>query len=112
VRTVVLILLLSLPVMAQNKSVWIWSTAVATSATIDIESTQAGLRNGGYEINPMLGEHPSRLRMYSTIGAIDATAMLGAIELRKHHKKYWWAVPAIAVAVHVAGTIYTFNHLD
>ena len=108
-RLAFLILALSAVSLGQDKAFKFWSAAVATSATVDIETTQAVLdQPGRYEINPLLGPHPSRARMYATVGAIDSGVMFATWKLRK--KKYWWILPAVAVAVHVGGTVYTLKH--
>lgn len=88
-------------------------TAVQFGADIfDIETTQAGLRNGGAEVNPLFGSRPSRAKMYGI--SFPLTAAVCALEYRlkrdgrnrdtnaESDGALWWALGVTNVAVHTS----------
>ena len=85
---------------------FIWAMTFASAASIaDIESTK------GFLANPLchesssawlVGQRPSRARMYLTTAAIQASVGTLSYYLKKKGKKYWWLPAATLVTSQLA----------
>jgi hypothetical protein len=79
---------------------FIWAMSFASAASIaDIESTAGFLKNPlCHESSSawLVGQRPSRTRMYLTTAAIQAGVSTLSYYLKKKGKRFWWA-PAAAL---------------
>lgn len=67
----------------------------------DVRSTRAVLAAGGYEMNPLLGEHPSDARLFATSVATTGAIIYGTHRLW-HSGHRGWAVATLLIggAIH------------
>jgi hypothetical protein len=91
-----------------DKKFWTFTAVQFGAAVFDIETTQAGMRNGGVEGNPLFGSHPSRAKMYGVSFPLTAAVCALEYRLKKDGRNtnaesdgaLWWALGAANVAVH------------
>ena len=72
---------------------------IAITSFLDGWSTSRVIHRGGYEMNPLLGKHPSDARIYiqgtaGTVGYLYLTYLLKKWDDKEEHKSYAWILPA------------------
>lgn len=109
-RLLLILGLLAGSLQAQSKKeFWTWTAISAATAIADVELTQKILSNpGSKELNPFLGSHPSRPRMYATVGVIDASYLFLGWKLR--NRKLGRLFPVFVVGSHSFGIAYSATH--
>ena len=90
-------------------------TALNAAATFaDLETTRRALAGGQcVELDPLVGRHPSTLKLYGGgVALLGATVAL-SYELKKHRAPRWlWIAPqAISAGAHGYGAVYNRNCL-
>lgn len=78
---------------------WLTWVAAAGTTVAAVEATQHCLHAGTCGVsNPAFGGHPSRLKMYSIVGGIDAAAFYFSWDSRRHGDgAFWWLAPPVIV---------------
>lgn len=102
-----------------DHSYWFHVGAQMGATVLDFEYTQHVLANGGRELNPILGPHPSRARMYGIAVPVQTACDLLAWKWKREDdalnsigikrsflQKWFWAVDPITAA-HVGGFAYS-----
>ncbi len=100
-----------------DKKFWTLTAVQFGAAVFDIESSQAGLRNGAVEGNPLFGSHPSRARMYGI--SMPQTAAVCALGYwlkktgrdtdAKRGSSLWWMLGAANATAHVALSVHNLQ---
>jgi hypothetical protein len=101
-----------------DKAWWLVNLTSWVATVADIENTQAVLRAGGQEGNPIYGSHPSRLRAYAIAAPLAGLtswvsyrwkreddhdkAVLGRVA-----KVRWYASPLVNAGTHGFGIAFT-----
>lgn len=83
--------------------------AVQLGAVVaDVETTVYGLSRGGGEVNPLAGNHPSRLRLYAISLPVDAAVTYWSYYLKKNapHSKRWRMLPIIGSGIHIGAALH------
>jgi hypothetical protein len=130
---VFLLLLFAIPAFGQNrqalpdapkpaeahKAGWIFRTeviAISTSAFADAFETHRALRSGSIELNPILGQHPSDVRLALTDTAITLVQILAVHYAEKNpHPVIRWAGRLYAADVtenHTRLTVCALRSID
>lgn len=111
---VLVFLLISIPVKAQDRNIadekfWVTSTLLIGSTIYDVESTYFALGKCGIcrEANPVMRPfvEAGRPWLYTIQGSVDAGIIFTSYEMKKRHNKWWWVLPVAVSAAHLtAGT--------
>lgn len=78
---------------------WLTWVAAAGTTVAAVEATQHCLHAGTCGVsNPVFGGRPSRLKMYSILGGLDAAAFYLSWDSRRHgDSAFWWLAPPAIV---------------
>ena len=122
------ILLLSISVAAQDQQIntdkpllrhrtldrkFMVATAISFAATaFDAHSTHSCLARNPYarEWNPLLGSHPSAVRVDTTLFGVAAGQTIVSFFQKKHRSKDWMLFPIINTGVHTFAESWNTGH--
>lgn len=104
----------SLPANAQGKKVAdtkYWAAVSAAAAVGVGDAVKSKLFRAdhpdAWEANPMLGKHPTWLRVLAVGGAVHAGAAFTSYTLKRRHCRFWWLPQAALVGAHIVGVVST-----
>jgi hypothetical protein len=86
----------SKPRPTADAAYWSWMTVSAAAMVADVETTVRAVENPRCrEVNPLVGDNPTRAKMYALKGSAGALiATLSYVGKKKGWKK-WWLIPLV-----------------
>ena len=107
--------LLAVPLHAEPKPhwytsrlFWLGTAIIVGSVVADVETTQAAMRRGAHEANPIYGSYPSRPRAYGIAFALSAPNIAGLAygESQLHPRGWWLPFTLLGSLPHLAAAAY------
>lgn len=80
----------------------LFNTLQIAASVADAETTVAGIRLGLNEVNPFVGRHPTRARVYEVVLPVDSVIVLLSYHYKRisPSRKWWRLYPESGIAVH------------